>query len=268
MPKFEASSLLLPRNLLPFLCLAAAALPAALRAADAQAAYRAGDFSAAAQAWGSSVSSDPLDWAARHNLSLALAQQDRWGESAAQASSAFVQNPSDPSVRRQLALSCDRAGFVPEPVESLLQQGPLEALAKLDSPGGWQRKGAAAAAAAAACIGLLLAMAYGFAARRWALPCASAALALSLLAWAACLAAHRAYGIAADDRAVVVWRSGTLRSVPTEADVSQKTTPLAAGSAAVADKAFLGWVRLSFPNGETGWVPRTELVYLWRSGQR
>jgi hypothetical protein len=43
---------------------------------------------------------------------------------------------------------------------------------------------------------------------------------------------------------------------------------LPAGSAAVADKSFIGWVRLSFPNGETGWVARTELVYLWRSGAR
>jgi hypothetical protein len=269
LPRFALSSLLLPRNLLPFLFLAAAAaLPAAIRGADAQSTYLAGNFAAAADAWGAAASADPLDWSARHNLSLALAQQDRWGESAAQASAAFVQNPSNPSVRRQLALSCDKAGFVPEPVEALLQQGPLEALARLDSPGGWQRKGAGAAAAAAVSLGLLLAAAYGLAGRRWALPGAVAALCLSLLAWAACLAAHRAYGIAANDRAVIVWRSGTLRSVPTEADVSQKTTPLPAGSAAVADKSFIGWVRLSFPNGETGWVARTELVYLWRSGAR
>ena len=75
----------------------------------------------------------------------------------------------------------------------------------------------------------------------------------------------RAYGIAADTRAVVAWRAGILRSIPSEADNSQKTTPLAAGSTAVVDKTCLGWVHLSFTNGEAGWVSRTEVVYLWRS---
>jgi hypothetical protein len=71
--------------------------------------------------------------------------------------------------------------------------------------------------------------------------------------------------MAADTRAVVVWRAGILRSIPTEADVSQKTTPLPAGSVAIADKAFLGlrWIRIAFPNGETGWIPRGEAVFLW-----
>jgi hypothetical protein len=47
--------------------------------------------------------------------------------------------------------------------------------------------------------------------------------------------------------------------------VSQKTTTLAAGSTALADKEYLRWIRLSFPNGQTGWVPRSEVTYLWRS---
>jgi hypothetical protein len=269
LPRFSAASLLLLRNLLPFFfLLAAAAPPAGLRAADPQGAYLGGRFEAAAQAWGEQVGANPKDWAARHNLSLALAQLDRWGEAAAQASVAFVQSASDPAVRRQLSFACEKAGFVPEPVEALLQPGPLQALARLDSPGGWERKGAAAAAAAATSLALLLACTYGLLRGPWAPRAGAAALVLSLLAGGACLAAHRAYGIAADDRAVIVWRAGTLRSVPTEADVSQKTTPLPAGSAAVADKSFLGWIRLCFPNGETGWVARTEVVYLWRSPPR
>ena len=63
---------------------------------------------------------------------------------------------------------------------------------------------------------------------------------------------------------MIVWHSGTLRSIPTEADTAQKTTPLAAGSVGVADKTFLGWVRLSFPNGQTGWVRKDELTAIWK----
>jgi hypothetical protein len=96
------------------------------------------------------------------------------------------------------------------------------------------------------------------------MPAALAVLALSLALGAASFVGYRAYGILADARAVVVWRSGTLRSIPTEADVSQKTTTLAAGTSAIVDKSFLGWVRLSFANGESGWVAGSEVIYLWR----
>jgi len=264
---FRAARALLPRNLLPFLALAGACALAGrpLWAADPAGAYQRGDFGAAAEQWSGRVAADPLDWSARHNLSLALAQQDRWGEAAAQACAAFVQNPAEPANRRQATLACDRAGFVPEPLDALLQPGPAGAMARIESPAGWQRVGAGAAAAAAAALALLLAAAYGGGrgAWRWARAGALIVLALALLLALASRAAYRAYGIAADPRAVVVWRAGILRSIPTEADVSQKTTPLAAGSAAIADKAFLSWIRLEFPNGQSGWVSKGEAVPLW-----
>ncbi|HEY5078690.1 MAG TPA: BatD family protein [Opitutaceae bacterium] len=263
---FSLGRVLLPRNLLPFLFLALAAAACPRMGADEPSdAYRGGRFATASNLWAGRLGSDPLDWSARYNLSLALAQQDRWAESAAHASAAFVQDPGDPATRRQLALACDKAGFIPEPLDVLLQRGPLPDLARLGSPGAWQRTGAASAAALAVAFGILLAGAYGVAALRWARPTGLAILVLSALSLAASFVAYRAYGMTADTRAVVIWRTGTLRSVPTEADVSQKTIPLPAGSIAVADKDFLEWVRLSFPNGQTGWVPRAEAVYLWRS---
>ena len=262
---FSAARLLLPRNLLPFLALAfAAALwSRPMLAADPAGAYRGGDFESARNGWEKQVAANPLDWSARHNLSLALAQKDRWGEAAAQASAAFVQNPSDPATRRQMALACDKAGFAPEPLDALLQSGPAQSLARLESPAGWQRAGVVASAIAAAGLALLLAAAYGGRPRAWAKAAAFTALALASLLGVASLVAYRAYGITADSRAVVVWRAGILRSIPTEADVSQKTTPLSAGSTAIADKAFLDWIRLAFPGGQTGWVRRGEAVYLW-----
>jgi SH3-like domain-containing protein len=70
--------------------------------------------------------------------------------------------------------------------------------------------------------------------------------------------------MAADRDAVIVARATSLRSIPTEADTSQKTTPLAAGSMARNDHEFLGWRRLRFDNGQTGWVRREDLVALWK----
>jgi hypothetical protein len=263
---FNAARLFLPQNLVPLAALLLAVTATGLGAADPRDAYAKGDFAGAEKGWGEQVAANPRNWAARHNLSLALAQQDRWGEAAAQAASAFVQDPSDPATRRELALTCDKAGFVPEPLDILMQPGPVQSLARLESPGSWQWIGMGALGLFATGLALLLASSYGAAGRGWGVPVALLALAVAVIGGAASLVAHHAYGITADERSVVIWRAGTLRSIPTEADISQKTTAIAAGSTAIADREFLAnWVRLVFPNGQTGWVQRSEAIYLWRS---
>lgn len=270
-PGFNPLRLFLPRNLLPFAALLLIALVpvVALRAADAAkaldpiAAYRGGDFAAAAKSWRAAVTSAPTNWIARHNLSLALAQQDQPGEAAAQAAVAFVQNPANPAARWHFALTAEKGGFVPVPLAGFLQSDPLAPLARLASPATWQLALIAAAALAAIAIGWLLANSYGRRARRvtWS---ASALLVLSAILAASAVLGLRAYGETADTRAVLVWRASTLRSIPTEADTAQKTTPLAAGSVAIVDKTFLGWTRLAFANGQTGWVRKEEFVALWK----
>ena len=118
---------------------------------------------------------------------------------------------------------------------------------------------------AAAALALALVRLYGT--RRGVRPCLAAAAVAFVLLLAA-TASLLAYGSAADPGAAVVWRAGILRSIPTEADVDQKTEPLSAGNVASVNKAFLGWVRVSFENGETGWVRAGEVVPLWgRNGQ-
>jgi len=265
-PAVSPLAFLLPRNLLPLVAAACLAAAPALRADPADL-YRRGDFPAAEKGWNTQVAANPLDWSARHNLSLALAQQDRWGEAAAQATAAFVQNPASPATRRQVTLACDKAGFTPEPVDGLLQPGPVTALATLQSPGDWQRTGVGAAAALAAALALTLLAAYRKLGR-WATALACVLVVLAAAAGLASWVSLHAYGIGADRRAVVVWRTGVLRSLPSEADVNQKTTPLAAGSTAVVDRTYLRWVRLAFPNGQGGWVPESELVSLWQAPPR
>ena len=260
---FRPARTLLPSNLIPLLGLGLALAAAAGLAADPADVYRKGDFSAAEKAWSETVEAHPLDWSSRHNLSLALAQEDRFGEAAAHAAAAFVQKASEAAIRRQLVYASDKAGFVPEPLDVLIQPGPVQALARLESPGGWQRAAMLAAVLAATAFALLLLAAYGRRRRRWVRWGALALLVGALFLGGAAVVGFRAYGVTADTRAIVVWRTGLLRSIPTEADVSQKTSPLAAGSAGIADKAFLTWIRIVFPNGETGWVPHKEVVYVW-----
>jgi hypothetical protein len=262
---FAPLRLFLPRNLLPFLfaLAVAAALATASRAADPAADYRSGNFPAAEKTWRTTLAAHPTDAIARHNLSLALAQQDRWGEAAAHAAAAFVHEPGAGPIRWQLALACEKAGFVPGPLAGFLPAGPAQSLAQLASPAAWQI--ALGVAALVFCLGcaLLLLGAYGRKSRL-RLGLALGTLGTGLLLGGGAAVSLRAYGETADRRAVIAWREGVLRSIPTEADTTQKTSALAPGSLAIADRTFLGWVRLSFQNGQTGWVRKEEVVPLWK----
>lgn len=267
-PRFHPLRLFLPRNLFPFAAAAAFAAIAILdgRAADDPlAAYRGGDFASAEKSWRAAIAAEPTDWIARHNLSLALAQQERTGEAAGQAAAAFVQNPGDAAVRWHFALAVEKAGFAPPALAGFLQPDATHALARMASPATWQRWLVAAAVLGALAVGIYLTNAYRERSRRIRAAC----IALFGLAWVIALLSTigmKKFGMAGRLDAVVVAHAGTLRSVPTEADATQKTTPLAAGSLARVDKSFLEgrWIRLSFANGQTGWVRKEDVVPLWR----
>ncbi len=268
-PGFNPLRLFLPRNLLPFAALLLLALVPVtiLRAAvaDAAAAYRSGDFSAAEKIWRTALEKNPTDVFARHNLSLALAQQEHFGEAAAQAAAALVQAPSEKAIAWQFTLASEKAGAAPAPLAGFITPGPAQSLAMRFAPSEWQVVLIIASVLAAIAVSWLLINFYGRRARfsTWA---ASALLAVAALLAVVSLVSISEFGETADARAVIVWRGGVLRSIPTEADTTQKTTALAAGSVAIADKTFLNdrWVRLVFENGQTGWVRREEFVPIWR----
>jgi len=262
-PGFSPFAALLPRNLFPVFALVLVTLSlTSLHAEDGAVAYRRADFPAAEKAWREAVAQSPTDPSARYNLSLALAQQDHWDLAMAHATAAFVQAPNNEQIRWQFALAADKAGYLPEPLAAFPHPGPLQSLARLASPGGWQTSLLVAAVLVAIAIGLLI---YGAYRTRSSIRTTTALLLLTtglLLAMASVLG-FRAYGEAADTRAVIVWHGGQLRSIPTEADTTQKTSTLAPGSVAVIDQTFLDWVRLSFANGQTGWVRKDDVVALW-----
>jgi hypothetical protein len=267
-PKFKWRRLFLPQNLMPFAAAFSVMLAcgaAWLHAAelDAWSAYRKGDFTGAEKSWRASLEKKPLDWIARHNLSLALAQLDRPGEAAAQAAAAFVQNPGNGSVRWHFALAAEKAGTAPATLSSFIAPGPLQSIGRLVSAPRWQRLLIIAAWGIAAALGLLLFNAYGARVRQtqWR---GFGLLGASLLLGCFAIAGVMSYGLAAENDAVIVSRQTVLRSVPTEADTAQKTTPLSVGSLALTDRSFLGWRRLTFENGQTGWVRKDDIVSLWK----
>lgn len=278
LPGFSPFRLFLPRNLFPFVAavllftflspFASAAetqkpKPDTQNPASAAAAYRRGDFLAAEKAYRALLAKTPTDSLAHHNLSLALAQQDRWDESAAHAAVALVQNPALESIRAQFTLAAEKSGHVPAPLAAFIAPGPFQKLTLLTAPAQWQLGLMLSCLFSAIALGGLLAVAYLRLSRRiaalsWSL------LGLSFGAAIFGLVNWLSYGPAADTQAAIIWRAGILRSIPTEADTAQKTTPLAAGSLARIDKTFLGWRHLTFEAGQSGWVRAEDLVPIWR----
>jgi tetratricopeptide (TPR) repeat protein len=264
LPAFSILQTFRARNILPF---AASVLLLAWSApdlnADGRAAYDRGDFPAAESTWRSAIEKTPTDWIARHNLALALAQQNRWGEASGHIVAAFVQNPRDPSVRWHLSLFTQRAGTLPGPLAGFVAENPAHSLARAFSPAEWQYVTIASAALASMGAVVILLSAYG-ALGRFGRKVGIVVLALAAIGLGCSAVGAKMYAEAADTRAAYVWKPSILRSIPTEVDTTQKTSPLAAGTVAIADKSFLGWSRLVFANGQTGWVRNDDLVWLWR----
>ena len=263
-PGWNFFSLLAPKHLLPvFFVLGALLLPSSLQAETAAELYARGDFPAAEKSWQAEVKAAPADWTARHNLGLALSQQDRWAEATAHWTSAFLLAPTAPETRWALALGLQRSGLAPQELVEFSQGKGPHKLARYTSPGNWQRILIGASLLIAAALVLLLLKGYGRIGS-WAQPAALSSILVAIFLAAAASYSLRIYGQLAHPDVALVWQATVLRSIPTEADTSQKTSPLSAGSIAVVDKTFLGWTRLVFPGGQTGWVRSEVLIRLYR----
>ncbi len=265
-PAFSVFQLFLPRNLLPgvaaLLLLSAFTIPPSLFAADGRASYAKGDFAAAESTWIIALESAPTDWTAHHNLALALVQQNRWSEASGHALAAFVQQPQNPAVCWNLEFTLKGAGLHPAEVMPLLADDPLHSFVRLASPAVWQWTLIAAVWFVSLALGLWFWLAYTRHDRLK--PAAWILFWVSLVVALAAGASLRLYGLLADAEAVFIVKPATLRSIPTELDAPQKSSALTPGLVAISDKTFLGWQRLVFPNGQTGWVRRADLVPLWR----
>lgn len=253
-----------PRNLFPIAALVLLLVTdvSALRAEPGIDAYRAGRFEAAESIWRRTVSENNLETWAHHNLSLALAQQDRWSEAAAEALAAVSQEPDNGAYRWQLRLSLDRSGIDQPLVRAFARGEGFFALAGRYSAHGWGIL--LVTTSAGFCLAAAWWLALLFASRPRGLTIGVGLLVIGAGAMVGVSAGSvRHYALLGEADVAIVGRSTVLRSVPTEAETEQKTVPLPAGSLGRATGTFLGWTQLTFPNGQTGWVRSDALTRLY-----
>lgn len=264
LPEWSPFSLFRTRNLLPFVFALALVVPSGrLRADEAHDAYARADFPAAEAAWRKQIEETPADWTARHNLGLALAQQDHWGEATGYWTGAFLLAPRSETTRWDLALGLQNAGIAPSELVELSRGHGRFGVARLASPGEWQILLVIGSLLIATALIVLLFRGY----RRigsWARPAALATILAAVVLTSAATIALRAYGLLAHPDVALVWRASQLRSIPTEVETTQKTSPLSAGSIAIADRSFLTWTHLVFPGGQAGWVRSDDVVRIYR----
>jgi hypothetical protein len=263
LPRIPLSAIFLPRNLFPFAAAALFLVPHLGAAEPGLAAYAAGKFSAAQAALLKEVAAAPTNAQARYNLALAYAQQDHWTESAVQSLAAFCLDPANPQIRWQFAMSMERAAINQPVMVAFAHPDRAHRIASRFSPWGWGVAIGVAMVLAAGlgCWFLWLTYTAPGGGLRWG----AALLALAAGGVAACgLWSIREYGPLGRQSTAVIVRATTLRSVPTEATSIQKTAPLPAGTMAITGREFLGWSQLIFPNGQTGWVRKDSLTYLYR----
>jgi len=249
--------------LLAALAPAAPAAAAVTTVDDGLTRYRAADFPGAEAAWRAAVARSPRDWAAHHNLALALAQQGRAAEAAAQAAAAFVQAPANPVVRWDLAVTWGKARFGTPEIVAFIEGGPVARWARQANPARWQRGLILGAGTIVLGLGGLIAARFLGGGRRAGFV-GAAVLTAGILAAGASAGALLAFGELAQPDAAIVWRETALRSVPTEVGGTQDAATLAPGTIVRLDDSFLTWRHLTLANGQTGWIRRGTLVPLWQ----
>ncbi len=254
----------LARNLLPFASILffALMLAPAVHADPANDAYGKGDFATAEKLWLAAVKESPRDPIARYNLALAEAQQDRWSEATAQSLAAFCLDPGNKAIRSQFKLALERSGIDHPLVTALANRESFFKIAGVFSPAQWDLILIFSSVIAALAIGFILWTAYSESSHgaRWP---ALVVAALAVLAAVTAELSIKRYGLLADRSIAVVAKATLLRSVPTELGTNQKMAPLPAGSMGAVDRVFLGWSRMVFPNGQTGWVRSDSVVHLY-----
>lgn len=236
----------------------------ALRAGDPLGGSVPGRFAAAKAQWLAAVAAAPNDWAARHDLALLAAREEKWNEAVGHATAAFLLHPADAAVAGSLRLALARAEAGDPGLQNLVSDGGWPLLVRQLSAAQWQQWRARGVVAVSLGATLLVLALYRPGPRRaWrvvGLGCALGGAGIWILA----NAALGAYGPGADPRAVVVIRSAELRPFPSDLTPKKQTAALPVGTLARVQRTFLGWDQIAVGPDLAGWVRAGSVTWIYR----
>ncbi len=242
--------------------MALALYPMDADANDASSLYQDGEFAKAEEEWGGQLEEQPENWTVRHNLGLAAAQQEKWGEALAYWISAYLINPHADELKWNLRIAMRNSESYYPVLAKMISGNSVESYAALLSPYEWERVASYAIYGAIGLFMLAVISLYVSKFQRLTLICITiGALALAFVFvanWA-----HRQYGLLADPAVLAAKQSSSLKSIPTDLEVEQIETTLPEGAIALPLKSFLGWQKVELPNGEQGWARKEVFTPLY-----
>ncbi|MDQ8203081.1 BatD family protein [Pelagicoccus sp. SDUM812003] len=233
-----------------------------LRADQGADAYESGDFATAEQAWVSSINAEPYVFEHRYNAGLAAAQQQDWGRAWAYWVGAFCLNPHEPRLEWNLKLAHGHTDAYDPVLQSLLEKDGIHRVIRMLSPAGWQRLAIGSLWFAGGFLTLAILTLHLTPSRRSSF---LLFLAFALSGTNAYFSkwASSEYGSLSDTDALLVTASVPLNSIPSELDAEQISSAISAGTILRPTRDFLGWLKVTLPNGDIGWIRRENVMPLY-----
>lgn len=232
--------------------------------ADADAAAAAADEAQVAAM--KAVDADWSDWAAHYNLAAIHIRHERWNDAIAQATVAFLQNPSAGITRDNLRFALAQAQSVDPTLRRLLFGSWYQRVPVLFSAAGWQKLAVFASLLLAAGLTALVFRLYA-PKRRAMLIAGGSGLVLGALLLGTSIASWNAYGALHEASACILVQHANLSPAPTDLVPTEETSPAAAGTIVQTQRSFLGWTQIAVDRDHAGWVRRNAVmpVYARRS---
>lgn len=222
--------------------------------------YQTGEFSRTEAALRLRLDENWNDWAAHHDLALALFQQERFDEAAAHAAIATLQNPRHPDVRWDALLFLERAGWQStRPGRFLLSGHLLDQVARVCSVFFWQVWGLLGSAILA--LILLTRMVFAYRRKEMKPVLLWLPLGVGVLLLVGSMASLERWGRLGHPQAVVVVENIEGRSIPSEVDQQMRPVPI--GTTGIILKPFLGWRQVELGNRELVWVGENDVVPIY-----
>ncbi len=226
--------------------------------------YDGAAFDKAESSWKTALEADPQNWTIRHNIGLAAAQQENWGEAVAYWTSAFLLETNSPELKWNLKVALNKSGSYYPTLARLVKGDGMMAYISLLTPAQWERAAYLSMIIAGVAFSAWVAFAYFPSVKRLRFALAI----VGLLAVASVFGsdwARREYGLLANPDAVTVITADQLKSVPTDLEVEQIESALPEGSICLITKRYLGWLKVELPNGEQGWSRKENFAPLYGS---
>lgn len=224
--------------------------------------YQQGKFSAAAAQWTTTIADEPNVFEHRYNAGLAYAQTGDWSRAWAYWTSAYCLEPNNEEIAWNIRIAHQNTPSYDPVLQSLITGDGLYKIVRLRSPAGWQQLSIQSIWAMGSLLFLAIAALYIRPLRR----ASSYLLVLSLISgvfayfsqWS-----HSKYEALGDPDSILVVAESPLLTIPTDLQTEQVSSTVGGGTIVKQERAFLGWIKIQLPNGESGWLRKENVLPLY-----